>query len=985
MAQQPYPGLRPFEPDETDIFFGRETHVDAMVDRLAQHHLLAVTGTSGSGKSSLVKAGLIEAVEIGLLAEAGPVWRIAQMRPRDHSMAELALALTTALGGDRYESDVALRRAALERGPLALVEEVSEQPLADNGNLLIVADQFEELFRYRGLAGREEAEAFVALLLASANQRSVPIYVVLTIRSDYIGECAQFSGLAEAISDAQYLCPRLTREQIAAAIEGPAAVFGGKVEPLLISRIVNDMGTDPDQLPLMQHALMRLWDQAKAHDPATPVLRLADYLAVDGIKGSLSHHADEILAEITRSRPERAETARRLFGLVTEGNVRRLARVKEVMAVSDTSLAEVSLVADTFRAAGRSFLMPPPDRPLDPETVLDLSHESLIRQWDTLKGWVQAESASAEQYRDAERRARRWEAGTAELWGGVDLDVALAWREHERPNSEWATRYGGGFALAMRFLDESKARRDAAREARRSAAAAARRRQRRILGATAAACVMVSILAAAAGWQWQVAERAKQAALDAQRTADQQKTIADGQRARAEQALALATKTANGLIFGLAADFNNLSGVPTSTIKDILAQALNLQNQLLRSGETSPDLRLSEALALDAMADTLATLGDKKGAIEAATRAREIMLALVASDPDNAKYARNLSYTEEQLGGVLKAQGDLDQARAAYDSALTIIKRVAQKDPGSTLWQGDLWQGQYGIGTVLEAQNLLDEALANYRDALATAKARVQNDPENTDLQNALSVSEARIGDVLKAQNHLDEALDLYRESLAVLKALVQKQPENTLWLHNVSFRNWEIGQVLEAQGHLDDALASYREGLAIISKLARKDRGNALWQTNLWESEEAIAGALFAQGHLDEALAAYRDSCTTAMGHVQENAENTEWGNHLAGCEAGIGDVLKAQGHLDEALAAYRESLAIHRRLVQENPGNTFRQADLAASLFKVANAGGEPGANFAEALGILKRLDTAGTLPVDKKGLIGDVEAALAQISSH
>jgi hypothetical protein len=317
-------------------------------------------------KSSLVKAGLIEALEIGLLAEAGAIWNIAQLRPRDHPMAELAGALISALGGDRYEDDVALRRAALERGPLALAEELIERPLPGGANLFILIDQFEELFRYRGPAGREEAEAFVALLLASADQRTVPIYIVLTMRSDYFGECAQFQGLAEAVSDGQYLCPRLSREQITAAIENPAAVFGGKVEPLLVSRMLNDMGTDPDQLPLMQHALMRLWDEAKARDPAAPVLRLDDYLAVDGLKGNLSRHADEILAEITRNAPQRAETARRLFCLVTEGEgeraVRRLARVAEAMNVSGEPLAEVTLVADAFRARGRSLLMPPIER-----------------------------------------------------------------------------------------------------------------------------------------------------------------------------------------------------------------------------------------------------------------------------------------------------------------------------------------------------------------------------------------------------------------------------------------------------------------------------------------------------------------------------------------------------------------------------------------------------------------------------------------------
>jgi hypothetical protein len=337
-ALLPYPGLRPFERHEADIFFGRETQVDGMVDRLAQRRLLAVTGSSGSGKSSLVRAGLLEALETGLLAAAGPVWRFAILRPGGHPMTELAAALLEALGGPRTPDDVALRRAGLERGPLSLIEELQERPLPDGGNLLILVDQFEELFRYQGLAGREEAESFVALLLASANEGRVPIYVVLTMRSDFLGRCAEFDGLAEGVTDAQYLCPRLSREQIAAAVEGPAKMFKGEVESRLVARIVNDMAPDPDQLPLMQHALMRLWQRARALDPNAPLLRLDDYVAEDGIKGSLSRHADEILAEITRDLSERSETARRLFCLLVEGEgesaVRRLAPVSDIIAVT---------------------------------------------------------------------------------------------------------------------------------------------------------------------------------------------------------------------------------------------------------------------------------------------------------------------------------------------------------------------------------------------------------------------------------------------------------------------------------------------------------------------------------------------------------------------------------------------------------------------------------------------------------------------------
>jgi len=256
-ALLPYPGLRPFERHEADIFFGRESQVDAMVDRLAQHRLLAVTGSSGSGKSSLVRAGLLEALETGLLAAAGPVWRFATLRPGGHPMTELAAALLAALGGARTPDDVALRRAGLERGPLSLIEELRERPLPDGGNLLILVDQFEELFRYQGLAGREEAEAFVALLLASANEGHLPIYVVLTMRSDFLGRCAEFDGLAEAVTDAQYLCPRLSREQTASKAASPVMPTRSSPKSLATGR----------SAPRPPGACFACWSKARGRAP----------------------------------------------------------------------------------------------------------------------------------------------------------------------------------------------------------------------------------------------------------------------------------------------------------------------------------------------------------------------------------------------------------------------------------------------------------------------------------------------------------------------------------------------------------------------------------------------------------------------------------------------------------------------------------------------------------------------------------------------
>ena len=463
MARSPYPGLKPFDRAEADIFFGRERQVDAMIDRLGRQRLLAVTGGSGSGKSSLVRAGLLEALEIGLLADAGAVWRFAVMRPRDHPMAELAAALIQALGGDETSEGIALRRAALQRGPFSLIEEMRDRPLAAHANLLLLVDQFEELFRYERLADREEAEAFVALLLASAAQREVPIYVVLTMRSDFFGECARFEGLAETICDSLFLCPRLTRDQMITAIEGPARVFGGRVEPALVSRLINDMGIDADQLPLMQHVLMCLWNEATARSQEAPLLRVDDYLAAGALKGSLSRHADQVLEAIAGDSVELREVARRLFCLITDGEgdraTRRLTPVSEVMAVADRPIGDVTRIADAYRAPGCNLMVPPTTEPLTLASVLDITHEALIRNWTTLKEWVREEAASATQYRQIEQRGQRQTgADAARPLDPQELRSALDWIERERPNVAWASRYGGDFMQMRDFIEIAAAR-----------------------------------------------------------------------------------------------------------------------------------------------------------------------------------------------------------------------------------------------------------------------------------------------------------------------------------------------------------------------------------------------------------------------------------------------------------------------------------------------------------------------------------------------
>jgi hypothetical protein len=483
-ATNPFPGLRPFESDEYRLFFGREGQSDALLERLERSRFLAVVGTSGSGKSSLVRAGLLPGLRGGMMAGAGAGWRVAVARPGHDPLGNLARALAqdgvlpaTAVGLRREEREAVIE-AMLRGGSLGLVDAARAARLGGH-KLLVVVDQFEELFRFRAaraVAADDEASAFVKLLLEAARQRDVPVYVVLTMRSDFLGDCAQFQGLPEAINDGQYLIPRMTRDERRFAIAGPVRVARARMTEPLVNRLLNDVGDNPDQLPILQHALMRTWDEWRAKRPeheaahaAGPQIDVCCYEAIGGMSDALSRHADEAYTELADERSRRI--AELLFKALTERGpdnreIRRPTRLKEICEIAGATHEEVAAVVEVFRREGRTFLMPPEGVGLEPETVIDISHESLIRNWGRLKEWVKDEADAARIYRRLADAAAAYRAGESGLLDDVTLGWVNRWQERYHPNRPWGVRYHAGYDAAMRFLEESRAARGREREER---------------------------------------------------------------------------------------------------------------------------------------------------------------------------------------------------------------------------------------------------------------------------------------------------------------------------------------------------------------------------------------------------------------------------------------------------------------------------------------------------------------------------------------
>jgi len=252
----PFRGLLPFEEQHSALFFGRDKEIQDVASRLERQRLLAITGVSGSGKSSLVMAGVIPMLRAGLIPKLGTHVRVAVMKPRGGPLVELQRQLSIALGRE-------VKQEILTRTTYGLVDAV--KPLAPDESLLIVVDQFEEIFAYRklhlGKDGGASADRFMTLLLRATEQAEVPILVMLTMRSDFLGDCPTFRGLPEALNNSHYLVPKMTRLQLQEAIEEPLANAGVTIHPGLVQHILNECEEEPDYLPVLQHLLFRMFDQ----------------------------------------------------------------------------------------------------------------------------------------------------------------------------------------------------------------------------------------------------------------------------------------------------------------------------------------------------------------------------------------------------------------------------------------------------------------------------------------------------------------------------------------------------------------------------------------------------------------------------------------------------------------------------------------------------------------------------------------------------
>jgi WD40 repeat protein len=475
----PYRGLFAFREEDAPFFYGREAFTEILVEAVQKQPLVAVIGSSGSGKSSVAFAGLIPR-----LRQEGK-WRIVSFRPGDRPLHALAGALISQLEPPMSRTnrlrEVRNLAADLRSQDNALRDVVDDIVWEDSDTrLLLVADQFEEL--YTLCRDAQERQVFLDRLLQAANS-SLKFTLVLTLRADFLGQALSYRPFADALQYADLKLGPMNREELQAAVEQPATMLGVTIESGLTQRILEAVSAEPGDLPLLEFALNQLW--AKQRDAQ---LTHAAYEEIGGVEAALARYAEEAYGRLNEEEKERA---RRIFiQLVRPGegteDTRRLATRTEVGEENwdlVTRLASARLVVSSR------------DEATGEETV-EIVHEALIGGWERLRLWIELDRSFRTWQERLRASLRQWQTtGRDEgaLLRGAPLAEAEGWllsRPVELNSPERS------------FIEQSRAVRS-------------RQRQRLVFGLSLGLVGALS-LAGMAGLQWQRAEYQRQGALGSQ-------------------------------------------------------------------------------------------------------------------------------------------------------------------------------------------------------------------------------------------------------------------------------------------------------------------------------------------------------------------------------------------------------------------------------------------------------------------------------------
>lgn len=1007
----PFRGLAAFGAKHAPVFFGRSRETARAIDLWKDAAgrgapFLLVLGASGSGKSSLARAGLVPRLTAPGVVPGVDVWRVATMRPLEMPGGPIEVLATRLLDGEAnipedergrppalpeiadsdYRSPAQLAGLLAHAGAAATapilnaLERVGRAERARHGyqraveaHLILLVDQLDELFA-PDLA-TEQRETFVRLLQLLVETGRV--WVLATLRADlydrFLAEPALLALKTKgAACDLAPPGPAELAEIVRQPAEAADLVF--ETDPhtgeRLDERLLREADR-PDMLPLVQLVLDRLFEERVAGDSLVR-LRIAAYESLGGLAGIVDRDAESALDGLDE---EAIGALPRLL--------RRLAALNHYEADDARSrLADLTIRTVPLAEAGHDE----PSRHLveallaarilltsgeGAKAGVHLVHQRVLTDWVRARELV---AANAEFYRvrdEVEEQRRRWESA------GRSRDLLIP---HGLPLAE-------AEAITARFGDEL------APDTRNFIGASGRRArlQHRLATAAAGLFALLALAATAAG------------------------ITAHNQQQRAERTLAAAKQAVNVMVVDVASGLRDVSGMRTETIRTLLERIeksvdglardapgdlalarldLVMRDEFTRTYMAAGDLERARksadavlatgralarrypadpkwqrmrAVALNKIGILDLRTGDAAAAMRSFRQAQDILEHLLKGEADNAQWQRDLSSSLNGIGDVKAQQGDVKGALVAYQQGHAIISRLAKRDPGNRELQRELAVRALYWGDMKLRLGDRDAATAAYTEGLTILRALSRLDMDNSQWQRDIFVSLTRIGDVRFQAGNTAGALGRYQKALAIALRLSLRDPGNRQLLWDIASSRGKIGDARLGMGDRAAAAAEYESALAIMRQLVKRDPSNTAWQRDLSVSLNKMADLKLVAADVRGALPLYEEGLSIVSRLNRRDPNNTIWLRDNAISLSKIGDLKMQIGDNQGAAVNYQQALTTLRQISQRDAGNMMLERDLSVTLNKLGDAkvrmseAAAAIADYAEALAIVRRL-TAG-----------------------
>ena len=951
-GRPPYPGLLSFEAADAAIFFGRDDDIMRAIERVNARRvhggakLIAILGGSGSGKSSLLKAGVLPR-----LARDKANFLVAPpFRPGSDPLRGLLQSLQT-LDPNLTRAD--LEAVASPADALGLIDRLRG---AGHATLILALDQAEEAFTRLGKEAREKFFALLSTLLADDH----PALGLLTLRADHLPDLQTAEGLTVAFEE--FSLKPMPIERLGLVVEGPARIASLRVEEGLPIALMRDAKTQ-DALPLVAFVLRRLYDRYHRGG----ALGLAHYESLrDGelspLEAAIRDAAKEAI-EGARPSPETLAALREAF-------VPALVRVND-----EGGFVRQSAPRDRLPAAAQALLTELAKARLlvvttqDGVRFVEVAHEALFRVWPLLAGWLEEEreflvgKSRIERAREDHARLSGTDRAKA-LLSGLLLERAKSWliAHPARFSAEEAAFIRDSIAEAERLEQERAEERERLRQAELARAkaeaahaeeaaehakaqtAAAKRLQRLAL----AAAVVFALLGAVAVKLWIDADAAKALAEKNYLIALDQAAGSVKLLVRSYDEGAISTKLMQQLMQQAEKTVNRLPGetddVTAARIE--LLDAMSLAYLSLNSIATARDYAEREqsladgllaknagnrrwmqlwALARGRGADALYWQGDLEGAVRQARECEAMTLKLAQAQPEDedAQWALVLAY--QRSGDDLRAAGDFAGAGEAYRAWLDHAKRLREKQPGNVLWLRGLAFAYQRIGDNLLQEGKPAAALEQFRIYLSLIEEFRRVDPQNAMTLEGLAFSHERVGDALLAEDDAAGAVAEYRRFLDAATRLAGIDASNFRWREVLVITHQRLGDSLLREHDPASAAGEFAIYLSLSEELLAKDPSNTAPQYDVENAREKLGDAERERGDLAAALAHYKAGLDLATALSAKDPANATWQKSLAVAHQRLGMTLKLQGDAASARAEFQQCLESPVKVTAWTPRSTW------------------------------------------------------------